>query len=189
MEPSPEHFRITLPPEDILFFAKKAEEKIEAEGWEGRDKELKKNNFLRCWITEEAFKKILIEQQIWFRHRGLYVGDAAGAGVDFVVKMNNKETSLGLRSIDDISRFSYKTMAYPDDRFRLEKATIADFHIACHRKESIVTFLGIISKADLLSQLATSPRKPSRRNQEYFRTVALDIFSSVQEFLGKVDKR
>ena len=66
-------------PEDLLvFFRKQAEQKIQAENWAGRNKEVKIQNFVHCWVTEEAFKQILIKEQKWFRHRGLYFGDAAG---------------------------------------------------------------------------------------------------------------
>lgn len=170
---------ISIPPETITFFQQQAEKKIQSEGWEGRDKELKQQNFLRCWITEEAFKQLLIQRKKWFRHRGLYFGDAQGAGPDFVVRMQGKEVTLGLRSIDERSLSTYKTVAYPDDRFRLEKETIAEYHVACHYRDSdrSVLFLGIISKSKLLEGLEKMERKYSRRNQEYFRTVPLEAFN------------
>src|SRR3990167_1069670 len=87
--------------EMIGFFRKQAEQKIASEGWgkQGRNVEVKIDNFVHCWTTEEAFKQLLIQKGIWFRHRGLYFGDAQGAGADFIVRINSKETSIGLRSI------------------------------------------------------------------------------------------
>lgn len=81
--------------ETITFFQQQAEEKIKAEGWgkQGRNTKIKIENFVHCWITEEAFKQLLIQKGIWFRYRGIYFGDAQGAGADFTVKISGKETS------------------------------------------------------------------------------------------------
>ncbi len=168
----------TIPTETIHFFRQQAEQKIQTEGWakQGRNAELKKENFIRAWITEEAFKQLLIKWGKWFRNRGLYFGDASGAGADFVVKIEGKEVSLGLRSISDDSRTKWKTVAYPDDRFQHEKEKIGDYHIACFEKEGKVSFLGIISKEELLIGLENSDRKYSRQNQEYFRVIPLEKF-------------
>src|SRR3989344_539636 len=132
--------------EEIEFFTKKAAEKINAEGWEGRSTEQKTENFVNCWVTEEAFKKLLMKNKAFFRHRGLYVGDAAGAGVDFEVKENDRWITIGVRSINDDSLNRWKSVAYPEDRFLTEQHKIPDYVVACHNDNGCVTFLGIIEK-------------------------------------------
>jgi hypothetical protein len=160
-------------------FRKQAEQKIEIEGWakQGRNVHIKVQNFVQCWTTEEAFKQLLIERHIWFRNRGLYFGDAQGAGADFIVKINGREVSIGLRSISTDSLMRWKSVAYPDDRFRHEQEKIADYHVVCHYENGNVKFFGIISKEKLLNSLQLSPRLYSRKNQEYFRVVPLDYFA------------
>jgi len=177
--------------ETIHFFRQQAEQKIKTEGWakQGRNAELKRENFVRCWITEEAFKQLLIKEGKWFRNRGLYFGDASGAGADFMVKIDGKEISLGLRSISIDSLQRWKTVAYPDDRFQHEREKIADYHIVCCEKERNVSFLGIISKEELLVELENSSRKYSPQNQEYFRVIPLGKFSEERlwTFLEKIE--
>ena len=182
---------LPVPAATITFFEQQATQKIQSEGWEGRDKELKKKNFLRCWITEEAFKQVLISRGIWFRHRGLYFGDAPGAGPDFMVRKEGKEISLGLRSIGEESLLHWKSVPYPDDRFRLEKETIADYHVVCFLKEETVAFLGMVEKNILLRELSQAGRKYSRGNQEYFRVIPLERFSPelMKRFLSILDSK
>lgn len=169
-----------IPLETIQFFHQQAEQKIKTEGWakQGRNAEVKTENFVRAWITEEAFKQLLIKEEKWFRNRGLYFGDASGAGADFVIKINGKETSIGLRSISQDSLLKWKSVAYPDDRFQHEQEKIADYHVACYEEEGMVSFLGIISKEELLKELEKSERKYSPLNQEYFRVIPLGKFES-----------
>lgn len=164
-------------PENIIkFFRTQAEQKIEAEKWAGRNKEVKIQNFVHCWVTEEAFKQILIKEKKWFRHRGLYFGDAVGAGADFTVKIEGKEVSVGLRSVAPESLNTFKSVAYPDDRFRDEKEKIADYHIVCNHEDGLTKFYGIISKEELLHALEHSRVLYSRKNQEKFRTIPLERF-------------
>ncbi|MBI2669493.1 hypothetical protein HYX14_06650 [Candidatus Woesearchaeota archaeon] len=169
----------TVPPELIDIFRQQATQKIEAEGWgkQGRNVAVKIDNFVHCWTTEEAFKQILMKHKVWFRHRGLYFGDASGAGADFTVRMEGKEVSVGLRSVAPESLNKWKTVAYPDDRFRLEKEKIADYHLVCNHAEGLARFFGIISKAELLKELEVSRRLYSPRNQEHFRVIPLEKFS------------
>ncbi len=176
-------------PEEIAFFGQKAAEKIAAEGWRGRNKEQKKQNFASCWLTEEAFKKLLIARKAFFRHRALYVGDAAGAGLDFEIKRGDAWVSVGIRSIGPASAFKWKTVAYPEDRFLQEPEKIPDYVVACIVEGTMVTFFGIISKAALLAELARSERRRSRTNQEYFRTVPLGMFSGEKllSFLQEIE--
>ena len=182
---------IQLSNEEVAFFRQKAVEKINAEGWEGRNVEQKVENFANCWITEEAFKQLLIKQQAFFRHRGLYVGDAAGAGVDFEFKRNGAWISVGIRSINEDSLNKWKSVAYPEDRFLNEQQKIPDYVVACHNDNGSVAFLGMISKKELLDELGRSRRLRSRTNQELFRTVPLDKFSKEKliGLLEELDKR
>ncbi len=177
-----------IPAETINFFRQQAEQKIKTEGWakQGRNADVKRENFVRCWITEEAFKQLLIKEGKWFRNRGLYFGDASGAGADFVVKIDGKEMSIGLRSISQDSLLRWKSVAYPDDRFQHEKEKIADYHIGCYEEDGMVSFLGIIGKEELLKELEKSERKYSPQNQEYFRIIPLEKFGS--ELLVEVIK-
>ncbi|MBU0457611.1 MAG: hypothetical protein ABH824_04790 [Nanoarchaeota archaeon] len=195
-------------PENILdFFRKQAEQKIEVEGWlkQGRNVDVKKENFVHCWITEEAFKQILIERKKWFRYRGLYFGDSVGAGADFTVKVSGTEVTLGLRSVAPESLYKWKSVAYPDDRFRDEQNNaqkskisgtskqvggIADFHIVCNHDNGLTKFFGIISKEKLLATLELSKRMYSKMNQEYFRIIDLKKFnfSDMIEVIDKMDE-
>ena len=182
----------TVPLDLIKIFQHQAAQKIHAEGWakQQRNTDIKINNFVHCWITEEAFKQILIQHNIWFRYRGLYFGDAQGAGADFIVKLNGVETSIGLRSIAPESLEKWKTVAYPDDRFRLEQDKIADFHIVCNHANGHTKFFGCISKEDLLAALEHSERKYSKINQEYFRIIPLEKFTlhALRELLEKMER-
>jgi len=184
------HLEHTVPPDLIQVFQSQARQKMQAEKWHGRNTQVKLNNFVHCWITEEAFKQILIQHNIWFRYRGLYFGDAQGAGADFIVKINGIETSIGLRSIAPESIEKWKTVAYPDDRFRLEKEKIADYHIVCNHKDGHTKFFGCISKEDLLAALDKSERKYSKTNQEYFRIIPLEQFTlnALRELLEKMER-
>ncbi|MBT4539180.1 hypothetical protein HOI26_05555 [Candidatus Woesearchaeota archaeon] len=161
----------------IDFFTEQARQKIENEKWLGRNKEVKIQNFVHCWITEEAFKQLLMQKKITLRNRGLYFGDAAGAGEDFVIKQGEKEVSIGLRSVAPDSLNKYKSVAYPDDRFRTEQHKIADFIVVCHNSNGCVKFYGAINKSTLLSELEKSRKLYSKMNQEYFRVVPLELFS------------
>ena len=176
----------------IELFKQQAKQKIEIEGWgkQGRNVDIKVQNFTNCWITEEAFKQILISKKIWFRNRGLYFGDAQGAGADFIVKINGKEVSIGLRSVNQDSLNKWKSVAYPDDRFREEQDKIGDYHIVCNTKEGIVNFYGIISKEELLKSMEISKRLYSPKNQEYFRVIPLEKFefSKLIELIKVMDK-
>ena len=162
----------------LSLFEQQAEQKIKTEGWarQGRNADVKKENFVHCWITEEAFKQLLIRENKWFRNRGLYFGDAQGAGADFIVKIDGKEVSIGLRSIAPDSLNKWKTVAYPDDRFQQEKEKIADYHLVCQRQGNVTSFFGMISKEELLAGLEQSRRLYSPQNQEYFRVVPLEKF-------------
>ncbi len=168
----------TVPQPLLDFFRAQAEQKIEVEGWgkQGRNVAVKIDNFVHCWTTEEAFKQVLIKNKIWFRHRGLYFGDSAGAGADFTVRMDGKETTIGLRSIAPDSLTRWRSVPYPDDRFQHEQDKIADYHIVCNHADGLTRFYGIISKAELIRALGTSPRIYSRKNQEHFRVIPLDKF-------------
>lgn len=168
---------IKVPRRDIEFFRKKAEEKIYTERWVGRRRDIKINNFVNCWITEEAFKQILMQRKIWFRHRGLYVGDAKGAVNDFEVRIGGEIKAIGIRSLTEDSMKKWRTVAYPDDRFRDEKDKIADFTVVCYNDGGRVSFLGEMEKRRLLEELGNSRRLYSRNNQEYFRIVGLGKFS------------
>ncbi len=168
---------VKIPQEDIKFLKKKAEEKIVMEGWKGRNKKVKVENFFNCFVTEEAFVKLLAKSGKWCRNRGLYVGDAKGAGVDFIVKIKGEEKSIGIRSIGKDSLEKWKRVAYPDDRFREEKEKIADFIVACYHEDGLVRFLGIIKKEKLLEELEKSEILCSKANQERFRVVALNKFN------------
>ncbi len=177
-------------PEDLLvFFRKQAEQKIAAEKWTGRNKEVKIQNFVHCWVTEEAFKQILIKEKKWFRHRGLYFGDSAGAGADFTVKIEGKEVSVGLRSVAPESLNTFKSIAYPNDRFEDEKEKIADYHIVCNHENGNTKFYGIISKEELLRALQFSPILYSRKNQEKFRVIPLERFKydKLKNFLMEIE--
>ena len=189
-ETSPlEHF---VPSHLIDIFRSQAEQKINAEGWgqQGRNVQTKIDNFVHCWTTEEAFKQILIQHRVWFRYRGLYFGDAQGAGADFIIKINNQEVSVGLRSVAPESLHKWKTVAYPDDRFREEQDKIADYHIVCNHENGLAKFFGAIIKSDLLSALGNSKRLYSVRNQECFRVLPLELFTLKQlnELIEKAEK-
>jgi hypothetical protein len=170
-------------------FVSQAKQKIETEGWgkQGRNVDVKIRNFVQCWITEEAFKQFLIKKNKWFRYRGLYFGDSAGAGADFTVKIAGKETTLGIRSISSDSLNKWKSVAYPDDRFQHEQDKIADYHIICTQEKGRVRFYGIISKAELLQELGKAKRLYSKANQEHFRTIALPKFR-LDKLLELVEK-
>ena len=175
----------------LIFFREQATQKINAEGWakQGRNVAVKIDNFVHCWTTEEAFKQILIKEKKWFRNRGLYFGDSSGAGADFTVKIDGKEVSVGLRSVAPDSLYKWKSVAYPDDRFRDEKDKIADYHIVCNHDNGLSRFFGIISKEEMLQALENSPRLYSKNNQEYFRIIKLEqfSFSLLNELIGKME--
>lgn len=174
----------------LNFFKEQATQKISSEGWYGRNKEVKRDNFVHCWTTEEAFKQLLISNGAWFRHRGLYFGDSQGAGADFTVKLDGKEVTVGLRSVAADSLYKWKSVAYPDDRFRTEKDKIANYHVVCNHLNGHAKFFGIISKEDLLNGLEEAKVLYSPKNQEKFRVVSLDLFkfSLLQELMGNMDK-
>ncbi len=179
-------FQYTVPESLIKTFINQAQEKIVAEGWgrQGRKVEVKTRNFVQCWITEEAWKQLLIKNGKWFRYRGLYFGDALGAGADFTIKLNGKETTLGIRCVEEDSLQQWKSVAYPDDRFRTEKDKIAEYHIVCSQKKGRVIFYGAISKNDLLQELTNSSVKYSAKNQEKFRIIPIEKFT--KELLHKL---
>ena len=167
-------------PQDLLtFFQKQAEQKIEVEGWgkQGRNVDVKIQNFVHCWTTEEAFKQVLIKKGIWFRNRGLYFGDSQGAGADFTVKIDSQEVTIGLRSVAPESLERWRSVAYPDDRFREEQDKIADHHIVCNHTDGFTKFYGIISKQELITAMEQSKRLYSPKNQEHFRVIPLKEFS------------
>ncbi len=176
--PSFSHLEQSVPKPLIDNFISQAQQKIATEGWgkQGRNVEVKTRNFVQCWITEEAFKQLLMKKNKWFRYRGLYFGDAAGAGADFTVKINGKETTVGMRSISSDSLNKWKSVAYPDDRFMHEKEKIADYHVVCFQEKGKVRFYGAISKQDLLAELGKARRLYSKNNQEHFRTIPLEKF-------------
>jgi len=179
-----------VPIEMVDLFRKQAVQKINVEGWKGRNKDVKIDNFVHCWTTEEAFKQLLIKKKKWFRHRGLYFGDAAGAGADFTVRINGEEVSIGLRSVAPESLNRWKSVAYPDDRFREEKEKIASYHIVCNHDNGLTKFYGIISKEELLRALEHSPKLYSRKNQENFRTIHLNRFKfdKLVELIEKMEE-
>ncbi len=186
------YLEYTVPETMRMLFVEQARQKIQAEGWakQQRNTQVKIDNFVHCWITEEAFKQILIQHKIWFRYRGLYFGDAKGAGADFIVKINNTQTSIGLRSIAPESLTRWKTVAYPDDRFQTEQDKIADYHIVCNHTNGHTKFFGAITKDALLHALANSPRKYSPKNQEYFRIIPLEYFTfkALTDLLDSMEK-
>ena len=181
-----------VPPTLIDLFRSQAQQKISAEGWgkQGRNVQTKIDNFVHCWTTEEAFKQILIQHKVWFRYRGLYFGDAQGAGADFILKIDGKEVSVGLRSVAPESLHKWKTVAYPDDRFRTEQDKIANYHIVCNHDNGLTKFFGLISKARMLEILEKSPALYSSRNQERFRIIPLEEFriDALHEFLNSLEK-
>lgn len=181
-----------VPSSLLTIFHQQATQKIQSEGWgkQGRNVEVKIQNFVNCWTTEEAFKQLLIQRKVWFRNRGLYFGDAQGAGADFTVKIDGKEVTIGLRSISSESLHNWKSVAYPNDRFEEEQDRIADYHIVCHQENGTVNFLGIISKDSLLRALENSPVLYSRKNQEKFRVIPLERFGfdDLVELMEKMEK-
>ena len=185
IEKSVSQERISMITEDVT-------RKIKSEGWEkqGRNVDVKIKNFIHCWITEHAFKDILIDKGIWFRNRGQYIGDSQGAGADFIVKIDGKEISVGLRSVAEQSLIKWKSVAYPDDRFQMEKDKIGDYHVVCHNKDGVVRFYGIIYKERLLECMTNAAKKYSPMNQEYFRTIPLEEFSfgNLSILLDKMEK-
>ncbi|MBS3124296.1 hypothetical protein J4437_06745 [Candidatus Woesearchaeota archaeon] len=200
----PNTLTISISSELQNVFRKQAEQKIAAEKWDGRHTQVKINNFLNCWISEEAFKQLLIQHKAWFRYRGLYFGDAQGAGADFTLRLEEKkegkeeekEISLGIRSINELSWKKFSSVPYPNDRFEEEQEKIADFHVVCSNQngqdnqEIQVNFLGLISKENLLQALEHSEKRYSPANQEYFRTIPLERFSLVnlEKFFDIIEK-
>ena len=168
----------SLPEDQIKFFLDQSAKKIDSEGWgrTGRNTAIKIKNFVDCWVTEEAFKQLLIEKKVWFRHRGLYFGDPEGAGPDFTVKINGKEKTLGIRSVGLESLTTWRSVAYPEDRFNNEQDKIAHYHVVCNHCNGKVKFYGLISKDELLQELGYSSKIYSRKNQEFFRRVPLHKF-------------
>ena len=132
-------------------------------------------------------RQILISKKIWFRNRGLYFGDSQGAGADFIVKIEGKEVSIGLRSIAPDSLYKWKSVAYPDDRIREEPEKIAQFHIVCNHADGHTKFFGIISKEEMMKELEQSKRLYSPKNGEYFRIIPLDKFN-FSNLVGLIDK-
>jgi len=106
------------------------------------------------------------------------------------VKIDGKEVTVGLRSIAPDSLEKWKSVAYPDDRFRLEQDKIADHHIVCNHKDGFSRFFGIISKEELLKELEISRRLYSRKNQEYFRVIPLEKFrfDELEKLLEKMER-
>lgn len=187
-----EFLEYQVPAEMLAFFRKQAEQKIESEGWgkQGRNVSVKIDNFVHCWTTEEAFKQLLIKEGIWFRHRGLYFGDSQGAGADFTVRIDGKEVSIGLRSVAPESLEVWKTVAYPDDRFREEQERMAGYHIVCNHNNGYSRFFGAISKEKMIERLESSKRLYSKKNQEFFRVIGLEEFkfSELVELMGKMER-
>jgi len=185
-------FEFTVSSAMMQFFRQQAEQKIQVEGWgkQGRHVLVKVDNFVHCWITEEAFKQLLIDRGIWFRHRGLYFGDAQGAGADFTLRVGGKEITVGLRSVAPDSLYKWKTVAYPNDRFETEQEKIADYHVVCNHDNGISRFFGIIAKRDLLKELQEAKVLYSKINQERFRVVPLAKFEfeKLRELLEMVEK-
>lgn len=177
-KPSFSYLEQSVPKPLIDNFISQAQQKIETEGWgkQGRNVEVKTRNFVQCWITEEAFKQLLMKKNKWFRYRGLYFGDAKGAGADFTVRINGKETTVGMRSISSDSLNKWKSVAYPDDRFMHEKEKIAEHHVVSTQEKGKVRFYGAISKQELLTELGKARRLYSKANQEHFRTIPLERF-------------
>jgi len=169
----------SIPEEDRKLFRKFAKEKIQAEGWakQGRNAFVKEKNFYTCWVSEKAFQNLLKKRGIRFSTRGLYVGESEGAGFDFTVKKKGEKVTLGLRSIQKDSLYKYRSVAYPDDRFRKEQNKIADYIIVCHDEDPKVHFIGAIRKEALMRKLSQSKRLKSILNQEFFRVVPLEDFS------------
>ncbi len=187
-----EFLEFTISPEMMQFFREQAEQKIQVEGWgkQGRNVAVKIDNFVHCWTTEEAFKQLLIARGIWFRHRGLYFGDAQGAGADFTLRVDGREVTIGLRSVAPDSLYKWKTVAYPNDRFETEQEKIADYHVVCNHENGISRFFGIISKRELLKALQEAKVLYSKMNQERFRVVSLDKFEfhKLKGLLEKVER-
>ena len=154
-----------------------AEFKIDSEGWQGRNTEVKKENFFNCYVSEHAFSKILGAKRIKFQHRGSYIGPASGAGVDFTCWRDGREVTFGIRNINKDSIHKWKSVAYPDDRFRDEPDKIADYIVVCHHDKGEVEFFGMVERARFMELLGESNVLRSRLNQEKFRTVPLEEFS------------
>ena len=187
-----DYIEYQVPASLLTFFRQQAAQKIQSEGWgkQGRNVDTKIDNFVHCWTTEEAFKQILIQHKVWFRHRGLYFGDAQGAGADFTVKVESKEVTLGLRSVAPDSLTKWKTVAYPNDRFEEEQDKIADYHIVCNHDNGKTRFFGIISKEKLLQDLEQSRILYSSKNQEKFRVVPLErfAFEELLQLMAKMER-
>jgi hypothetical protein len=185
------YIQLHIDQQHIDFYKRKAAEKIYAEGWIGRNRAQKARNFVNCWITEEAFKHLLIKKKAFFRHRSLYVGDAAGAGADFEVKQHGKWKTVGIRSVNVASLLKWKSVTYPEDRFLKEPHRIPDFIVGCHNKNGCVMFFGTVDKATLLCELGKSVRKMSKTNQEWFRKIGIEKFcyDRLAILVDSLDKR
>jgi hypothetical protein len=171
---------ITIPPGDLTFYRQQAVFKIKSEGWNGRNKEQKEHNFYNCWVTEDAFKRILTQHNVEFNNRAVYFGKPDAAGMDFTCWKNGKEVTIGIRSINKDSAYKWKSVAYPNDRFCDEPEKIADYIVACHHEDGNVTFFGCVGKEKFMELLGKSRILHSRMNQEKFRTVPLEEFSLLE---------
>lgn len=181
--------KITISETSLAHHRDQANFKIDSEGWHGRNTDVKKENFFNCYVSEHAFSQIIGRKKIKFQHRGSYIGPASGAGVDFTCWKDGREVTFGIRNINKDSVHTWKSVAYPDDRFRDEPDKIADYIVVCHHDEGEVEFFGMVERGRFMELLGRSDVLRSRLNQEKFRTVALGEFSLsvMDDVLGMLD--
>ena len=181
--------------EMVDFFDKKAIAKIEVEGWEGRNRKVKAENFAQSWKSESTWEQILKERDIISSYAGPYVGDKESAPPNFKMWFNKEEKLVGIRSRTLGLLKEYNEVPHPFDRFRDEPEKIFDFLVACSVENQIdgsvkVRFYGAIKKQDLMPILAKIKPIYSKRNQEYFLPIPLKDFSYdlMLEILDKADR-
>ncbi len=173
-----------------------SEQKIKHEKWIGRNHERKKLNFVMSWVSEYAWKEVLGQHNIKYVYFGQYIGPVElSPKEDFIVWMNQRKMSLGIRSRTYEQLVKYQEVSYPDDRIRLEKDIISDYIIISsidfyHDGNAEVRFWGAISKEDFLKAYDKAIKKFSPSNQEQFRLIALSKFSFklLLKILDIVDK-
>jgi hypothetical protein len=189
--------KITITEETVDQFYLKAKDKIEIEKWEGRNKTVKINNFLNAWISEYGWHNLLVENNISHQWAGFFVGKQEDAPLDFIIRIDKKNYTLGIRSRNITDLKKWMEVPYPDDRFRHEQIMIEDFLIISaiiqNQGTREVRYFGAITKKDLLKCLESIKPKYSPRNQELFRPIPIQYFSfplmdKILEIAEKNDK-
>jgi len=159
------------------FYLEKAREKIRIEGWaeQGRNAELKSNNFACSFATENEFVKILRKNFVTSKARGYnYVGNVSNAPEDIIVWMNKEEKEIDIKStkLETFQRF--QKMCYPCDQFYNNQ--IPDILIFCsidiQSEFVIINYYGFYMKEELIEKLKNhSEKRYSLKNQEHFFTI------------------